>query len=183
MTMHVKVSGTWQSVNGLYVKVSGTWQPVQTGYTKVSGTWQPFYTGRAATLAGSNGLTVSVEDGIAPYNSGVYYSLDTDGKAYQYVMDEGSTAPATQVGSDWRVGAAASSGYEVECVLTGDALTSGSSPTGSGTWSSLGTTRIWYYERAVVGTRNGSLALTIRDATSQAVLATGTVSLSIVNGS
>lgn len=81
MSTHVKSSGTWQTVKGIWVKTSGTWTPLTKLSTKVSGVWQLAYQSLGATVNTtsavgtdnapgtpiSNSVTCTASGGTAPY--------------------------------------------------------------------------------------------------------------------
>lgn len=59
MTLHVKESGAWKLVNGLWVKDAGAWKEVQFAYVKEGGLWKEFYANEVVvTLANSNNINI-----------------------------------------------------------------------------------------------------------------------------
>lgn len=76
--------------------------------------------------------------------------------------------------------------YEVEVVVSGDALTGSSDPTGVGVWNSLDVQREWYYAATstFVGDfqeKEGTLTITVREKADTGNSATGSIYLTCVN--
>lgn len=53
MSIHAKVSGTWQPITAVYRKIAGSWQAISQVHDKVSGTWQQVYSALSASLSTS----------------------------------------------------------------------------------------------------------------------------------
>lgn len=82
MSIHAKVSGTWQPITGVWRKISGTWQPIASVASKVSGAWEVVYGALIATVSTtdvsgfdqapgaptSDPVTCTPEGGTAPYS-------------------------------------------------------------------------------------------------------------------
>lgn len=176
MTIHIKVSGVWQTVTDPQVKVSGVWQPVQEGWVKVSGVWEQFfarvvYQAVAATInsTDSEGFTVT---GTLFYDSdgGVRKTQESAGSGSTTDVGEWSSAHPSETGG---------AGYSVRLThQTGvDTYSSGS---GLGTWVTLGSDRSWNFSGPSSGpsTELGTYLLEIREGTDPAFdSATITVSL------
>lgn len=76
---------------------------------------------------------------------------------------------------DWETGGFDSGDYDCQATLNSGTLDGGSDATGS--WLSLSTTRTWEVTRTNVGANSANLTIEIRDATTLAVLDSGTINL------
>lgn len=83
---------------------------------------------------------------------------------------------ASVYAAEWANAAAYTARYDVQVVVTGSALTVGSSASGS--FLNCGSDRAWAITNATTSTHTSSLAVTIRDTNSTNTVATATISLS-----
>lgn len=70
--------------------------------------------------------------------------------------------------------------YEIECVVSSGTV-DGTSPTGSGNWLTLSNDRDWYIrmEQSGTGTRSADLSISIRDSSTNNIVETATITLSV----
>lgn len=110
------------------------------------------------------------------------YRLLNNGQASkgETVANDPQTTIDTNFGGEWLTSGSVADA-EVECVVSGpQAGAVGGSPTGSGVWSNLATSRSWNLLSNLNGA-SASLAITIRDSVTAAILDTATISLSVTN--
>ena len=128
----------------------------------------------AQMVMGVGGVRVRVTGGsftdtaATPFNPSIQYALSNAGvESYA-----GANLGGATVGNWITPTSAAGAAYEVRATLV-----SGSSPGGLNTWLSLGSAQSWTLSTASVGTVTCQLTIEIRSASSLAVVATGTVTL------
>jgi len=126
MDAHVKVSGTWKTLEGIHVKVSGVWKEVQTGYIKVSGVWKEFYSLISYALSGEAGIS-ALETQPATAYAGI--RINADG-----TIDKRINSVYTQidVATDWGIPNGEVTGdEEFYCTDNNANIDGGSDATGS----------------------------------------------------
>jgi hypothetical protein len=113
---------------------------------------------------------VSYHDTIEPNVAYAGYQLNASGIAY--IKD--ASPNYTEINGEWRRNGA-SGDYEVRATKQG----AGGTPTGSALaqWLGLGTTRAWEFTTSGVGHQSCTLLVEIRDALTQDVLDSATISL------
>lgn len=138
MTGHVKVSGSFKTIDSIGTKVSGNWKTVSNAYVKVSGVWKEWF----ATGGGGGGDVVTVPAVVT--NNYVTYNppFETTSTCSIGFNRNGTTVASNTSPADWVAPSSPSVGdaYEIRAtVLSGD------TPSGSAlnTWLPLSTARSW----------------------------------------
>lgn len=162
MDMHVRDGGVWKAVKKLWVKDGGTWKQVQKAHVRDGGTWKQFLAYIAASITNQS-LADLVLD---PADASVTYRLGSDGDVYE------SNTLGTVSLETWLDGGS-SSDFEVRATLNSGTLSSGA----TGSWLSLSSDREWSVTRTTLGSASAELLIEIRNATTQAVLTSATITL------
>lgn len=165
MTYNVRQSGAWVAKNTLSVKQSGSMVAKSVAYVRVSGAWVNFLTQLVALTT----RTISVSGTGSSQDCSLL--LDSTGQAYENKTGTGSTA----ISGQWRL-SGSSSDYDVRWTPVSGTPNYLADPVN--TWLNLGTSRRWGWNQTTVGTTNVVGTVEIRLASSGAILATATITLS-----
>jgi hypothetical protein len=121
----------------------------------------------AVTFLITGGTYTHATGGVA--TATVAYQLNSSGKE-QYRL--GTSGGFTDIGN-WVVPNGAASQYEVRATLTSGTFTSGT----AGSWLALTSTRTWTTQQVSLGSKTTSATIEIRNATTLAIVATGSITL------
>lgn len=100
MTLHVRHSGAWRQVNGLWVRDAGSWKRVLTAYVRDAGTWKQFFVNKHVTTVTVDRQPVDQDAfhdmAFTFVNTIVYHAYGYDGGAdYFNSSNFGSIGDAT----------------------------------------------------------------------------------------
>ena len=140
--MHVKVSGTWKTVNVMHVKVSSVWKEITTGYVRVGGVWKEFTGGFLIGDVNLDGENVNFNDTDGfPWSALAAVKMDNDGNMYQKEGPIGTAWSQIDSANDWLRNASSTPGlWEVRATITTGTFIGGT----FGSWLAMsGGDRVW----------------------------------------
>ncbi len=157
MPAHVRVSGTWQEIQGIHARVGGTWQEIQEGWVRVSGVWQQFYSALTLNLANK-----SITDFVLGGTSTATVTFGSNGQLSYTASGAPSPNPDTD---EWIVQQSGfGDGALFEVAYT--SLVSGTGPSsgaGLGVYQALSSNRSWSLTRSSGGSVSGVWRFRVRE--------------------
>lgn len=163
MTLHINDAGTWRDITNVYVNDAGTWRDIQEIHVNDAGTWRLVFAALAVQLLGGGSYVATANSSVISFNNtGEFTGSGPTG---------GASSPW-----NWLLSGSASA-VDINVVVNSGGFTSGPA-TGAGVWHNLGTSRIWTLAwPGGVSSSSVSSTITLRNAITSAVLATGTFNL------
>ena len=170
---------SWVSATGLKVWNGSSWVAAKTGKVWNGSAWTQFFSSDTVTISDDNVAADAVYESDFDFNTATYGIRSNGTIDASHTSTNGGGSDGTTNGTNWITPTSSASLYEVRATkVSGDTPNAGSA---LNTWLACTTNRSWALYLTGVGVLNFVLTIEIRDAATQTIRDTATITMMAKN--